>query len=86
MTATWPGVGARYLTVGGAHVEISGVEWTDTTVSATALCLGCSAKHVVRETQHPLSTEGPSLLDWAVANAQRWAQAHAADCRRVPQT
>lgn len=90
---------AQYRTVGGAtveaygaelaavgnHVEVfDGAEWSATKVSATAVCSGCSTKQVVQDTLHPLAGVEASVMDWAEANAKRWAQAHAETCRALP--
>lgn len=93
------GVIAHYPTVSGAYVDVydaeltamrdwvevhDGTEWTATRISSTAICNGCGNRRVVQETEHPLSTQGPSVADWAVANAQRWAKDHATTCRAMP--
>ncbi|MGC0317302.1 hypothetical protein [Kitasatospora acidiphila] len=99
MTTYPENVIARYLTVGGAHVDVydatvtavpgrveiyDGAEWPATKVSATAVCSGCTNKQIAQDTLHPLATEGPSVMDWAVANVRRWAQSHAEKCRAMP--
>lgn len=84
---TWPeGVLARYLTVGGATVDVIEDQPGETTV---AKCTGCpivqgfnwtraSGAHfngTYRETQDP---------EQATADARTWAQDHAEKCRAMP--
>lgn len=99
MTSNCSKVIARYLTVGGAYVDVydaeltamrdwveahDGTEWTATRISSTAICSGCTNKQVAQDTLHPLDTGIDSVVDWAVANAKRWAQDHATTCRAMP--
>ncbi|PYC80490.1 hypothetical protein C7C46_12355 [Streptomyces tateyamensis] len=77
----WPeGVLARYLTAGGATVDItrgSGVDFT-------ATCLGCGD---AQECDHVSATciGGPATALKANQGAAReWAQAHAERCRALP--
>lgn len=99
MTTYPENVIARYLTAGGAHVDVydatvtavpgrveiyDGAEWPTTKVSATAVCSGCGNKQIVQDTVEPLCTTGPSIAEWAVANVRRWAQDHAGTCRAMP--
>ncbi|WP_406156936.1 hypothetical protein [Streptomyces canus] len=68
----WPnGVGARYLTVAGATVDLHFYDTSPTQVGveASATCLGCGEHHDVKRRD--------------VTRA--WAQAHAAACRALPQ-
>ncbi|MTE20307.1 hypothetical protein F0L17_14560 [Streptomyces sp. TRM43335] len=75
---TWPeGVIARYLTVGGATVDIS---QKPNSTAATATCRGCTRDHydtftckVTPETQRAMA-----LI------VGKWAQSHAETCRALP--
>ena len=70
-----PSVIARYLTVGGATVDIrpvSDAEWDD---RREATCTGCGANDWQRHYRKPVND-----LD----SARRWAQAHAEKCRAMP--
>ncbi|ETK36095.1 hypothetical protein [Microbispora sp. ATCC PTA-5024] len=74
-TTAWPeGVIARYLTVGGATVDIR-VEKDDCGEGDdhVAACTGCT------------STFGSSKSDWNLQFMVRpWAQSHAEKCRAMP--
>lgn len=80
MTA-WPdGVIARYLTAGGATVDITRTNEIED--QHTSTCLGCG---------HTDKTYDPAryhLLDeraaWAEARARDHAQEHAEKCRAIP--
>jgi len=90
-TEAWPeGVIARYLTVGGATVDLTHLANTLTppeTYATRANCTGCpaSSEHdhhrmvwghtIQREEHHP---------DAADNDARTWAQAHAEKCRAMP--
>jgi hypothetical protein len=76
---------ARYLTVGGATVEVREADFTESTAAATAVCRGCTEQRTVRESFHPESTDGPSTCRWVEMGAGRWAQSHAETCRAMPQ-
>jgi hypothetical protein len=73
---TWPdGVVARYLTVGGATVDIRPThnpEWDD---RHEATCTGCAANDWQPYLNSPLND---------LARARTWAQAHAETCRAMP--
>lgn len=94
-TQPWPeGVVARYLTVGGAHVDVieqsgyySRTEPTETHVT----CSGCPATHTVEwgwdgyaaefgQPQTNFDEGGKS----STPQAREWAQAHAETCRALP--
>jgi hypothetical protein len=84
----WPeGTLARYLTVGGATVDITQRRRyinDDRLVDGIATCTGCGdserADHV-----DPECSGGP---EWALErntnDARRWAQDHASTCRAMP--
>ncbi|MFJ6701137.1 hypothetical protein ACIQM4_34490 [Streptomyces sp. NPDC091272] len=77
-TQEWPA--ARYLTAGGAHVDLTPVTELDDadvpqTVGMTALCTACTATVTEMDT-HPYRRTGER-------EAHRWAQDHAAWCRRM---
>lgn len=86
VTIAWPeGVIARYLTIGGATVDIE----HDTLYAddakpnvSSAKCGGCPAYS---------NTEWASRADrfdngssWADSDARAWAQSHAETCRAMP--
>jgi GMP synthase-like glutamine amidotransferase len=91
MTAPWPeGVIARYLTVGGATVDMThqyNVLTPPEAYATLASCTGCPAtsEHshyrmvwgmtVQREEHHPGAADRDALV---------WAQAHAEKCRAMP--
>lgn len=83
-TATWPeGVIARYLTVGGATVDINHdtlyPDDTEPNVSC-ARCQGCDA-YCNEEWGHYRAFYASSSADDVV---RPWAQAHAETCRAMP--
>ncbi|MBB1252912.1 hypothetical protein H3146_05960 [Streptomyces sp. OF3] len=83
---TWPkGVIARYLTVGGATVDITHDSLTadDTRPNVTcAQCSGCSAyTNCEWESRADRFDNGSS---WADSDARAWAQEHAERCRALP--
>ena len=82
----WPdGVIARYLTVGGALVDISHdtlyLHDTEPNVS-TACCGGCGDYQ--NEEWAPYACRLNTGSSGADFDARKWAQAHAAECRAVP--
>lgn len=85
-TATWPeGVIARYLTVGGAHIDITHDELylNDTEPNLThARCGGCPAYRNYEWA--PRSGRLDNGRCGADADARDWAQTHAETCRAVP--
>lgn len=71
----WPSdVTARYLTVGGASVDITFAEHSTLTGACEADCLGCGASDWDAHSQ-PIRTED---------EARTWAQQHAETCRAMP--
>jgi len=91
----WPeGVIARYLTVGGATVDVSEkptyYDSTDRT-SSVAVCTGCDKREVIDWTKdvwsHSLgyfaeeTDEGGRITTPKVLE---WAQSHAEKCRAMP--
>ncbi|MGC5012478.1 hypothetical protein ACLQ2R_17070 [Streptosporangium sp. DT93] len=84
---TWPaGVIARYLTVGGATVDITlDIYDDDRYVDATSTCTGCKDW----ERQHQKRTASQTSEDArrrAEKDATEWAQEHAEHCRAMPRT
>ncbi|WP_051698506.1 hypothetical protein [Streptomyces albus] len=66
----WPeGVIARYLTVGGATVDV-----TDTGESPEAVCGGCPQTF----------TRNSRYISGSLDTVHRWAQEHAEKCRALP--
>jgi hypothetical protein len=87
-TTAWPeGTIARYLTVGGATVDISHDMYylADTEPNTTiARCGGggCAAHH--QERWGPYADRLSNGSSGADAEARAWAQAHAETCRALP--
>lgn len=86
MTTTWPeGVIARYLTIGGATVDLTQrPRYIDDPelLDAVATCLGC-------ETRERFNNEQPlwgsdDVLAGNTATARVWSQKHAETCRAMP--
>lgn len=82
----WPeGLIARYLTVGGATINISHdtLYLSDTEPSVTiAQCGGCDARHNEEWGQYAYRyNSGSRAADEEVG---KWAQAHAEKCRAMP--
>ncbi|GHJ18873.1 hypothetical protein [Streptomyces albus] len=66
----WPeGVIARYLTVGGAKVDV-----TDTDEHPEAVCGGCPQTF----------TRNSRYISGSLDTVHRWAQEHAEKCRALP--
>ncbi|MEU1088926.1 hypothetical protein ABZ401_19185 [Streptomyces sp. NPDC005892] len=92
---TWPeGVIARYLTVGGATVDIAqttritraGTTSTNTVgdLTLTTRCSGCAdSDQGVYEGLY-LDLVEPVLANGYSADIRDWAQAHAETCRAMP--
>ncbi len=82
----WPdGIVARYLTVAGATVDIRHDMHllTDTEPNTTiARCGGCDAHH--QEQWDPYAYRSNNGSSGADAEAGKWAQTHAAECRALP--
>ncbi|MBO4271328.1 hypothetical protein [Microbispora triticiradicis] len=89
MTSTqntaWPeGVIARYVTVGGATVDVT-VEVYESgyQVEATSTCTGCKDwDHDYQKRTSLQSSEDARRR--AEENAREWAQSHAEKCRAMP--
>lgn len=96
MTTTWPdGVIARYLTVGGATVDVierAGYYDVKHPTETQAACTGCSMAETFEWGWSPSHAEfgtGPQPnFDeggrWTTPEARDWAQAHAETCRAMP--
>ena len=81
-SAAWPeGVIARYLTVGGATVDVR--DFSDEE-AAQAWCNGCDRYDTTDWPEdHPRFS--PSCrMEHAADTARRWAQSHAESCRAMP--
>ena len=94
-TAAWPeGVIARYLTVGGAIVEITqtqairkeGGPCSNTVgdLSLAARCAGCLARDEHLYEGLYLDLVEPVLANGYSEEARDWAQSHADSCRAMP--
>lgn len=94
-TADWPaGVIARYLTVGGATVDVSEQPtYYDSTDprSSVAICAGCDKREVIdwtrdmwNYTQDCMVEETDEGGQWSTPKVREWAQAHAEKCRAMP--
>jgi hypothetical protein len=95
-TTAWPeNVIARYLTVGGATVDLTQEsDYFEVTVptQTVAECVGCGERHVEewgwnfwaneRGEEQPDSYQRRG--EYATPRARRWAQAHAETCRSMP--
>ncbi|MEZ7005692.1 hypothetical protein [Streptomyces sp. AD55] len=72
---TWPeGVIARYLTLAGATVDVTGVDYDEDYERPDAHCGGCPQSFI----------EHSRYLSGDLATAHRWAQEHAEKCRALP--
>ena len=82
-TATdWPdGVIARYLTVGGARVNIH----PGSDGSCESVCAGCGARESSSGFTHNVSATPGMRRELAVREAKSWSQGHAEVCCAVPQ-
>lgn len=88
---TWPeGVTARYLTVGGATVDLTyllNMLTPPEPFATLASCTGCPASkeishwRLVRGTFSDREERAPDAAD---EQAREWAQAHAEVCRALP--
>lgn len=77
MAETWPeGTLARYLTPGGATVD---VEQGDNEQEVVATCRGCGDDRTSNSASHE-----PSRPDRHIQVVRSWAQAHAEWCRAIP--
>ena len=76
--AVWPeGVIARYLTVGGATVDL-----TETADRITARCFGCPDKS--HDFHFDPCCTGDRMQAFVTSQATGWAQGHAEECRALP--
>jgi hypothetical protein len=93
-TTAWPeGVIARYLTVGGATVDIRAElafdQDGDTECDYAAQCTGCHAVERASDgarvgDQDKIRREFLALAHPRGRGVRRWAQAHAEKCRAMP--
>lgn len=94
--AAWPeGVIARYLTVGGATVDIterSGYMHRTDPTETIATCTGCGKAEKVEWLQRAWNYTDDCMVDVLDEGGHRsglkmreWAQEHAEDCRAMPQ-
>lgn len=90
-TAATEGVFARYLTVGGATVELRHAAGavSGQTYETQASCSGCPAKtaasHWLYSGSHFDGTyKEEHRSDLGDEEARKWAQAHAETCRAMP--
>ncbi|MEU3656427.1 hypothetical protein AB0E67_27195 [Streptomyces sp. NPDC032161] len=94
-TTAWPtGVIARYLTVGGATVDIT--TQTQITrkedrdhrtvgdIALAAQCTGCTDSHESTYEGLYINLVGPVLESFYGERTREWAQAHAEKCRAMP--
>jgi hypothetical protein len=78
--APWPeGTIARYLTVGGAIVEL-----TDGPDSIKGTCAGCPESEWPYPFSYDPMCEGFRMESYTRHGATAWAQAHAEKCRAMP--
>lgn len=79
---TWPeGVVARYLTVGGATVEVKNPH---AEVTGVATCGGCHDNETFEIVPYNCAGGGVHAAKSNAEYACGWAQAHAAICRAMP--
>lgn len=87
---TWPeGVIARYLTVGGATVDLAHIELNDEAKATQATCTGCRAVKRSEWANHYHSYGTSNYVAFqdqnkGDCNAREWAQSHADTCRALP--
>lgn len=95
-TAAWPaGVIARYLTVGGATVDIterSGYIHRTDPNETIATCTGCGQSKKICWDQEVWSYTSNCYVEefdeggqFSTPKVREWAQAHAEKCRAMPQ-
>jgi hypothetical protein len=93
--AAWPeGVVARYLSVGGAFVDVterSGFHGRTEPTETHVMCGGCPATHTVDWGWDGYAAEFGQSQDsfdeggkTSTPQAREWAQAHAEKCRAMP--
>ena len=89
----WPeGVIARYVTVGGATVDLTVPASHTESYETDVACTGCPAKEVFSHYRTAYTVHagiGPRSEDVhdpdaANAKARKWAQSHAESCRAMP--
>jgi hypothetical protein len=84
----WPeGVITRYLTVGGATVDITQRPRqidSGQLLDGIATCLGCGARKVVDRVPEDCWGGPEHALTANTDEARRWAQTHADTCRAMP--
>jgi hypothetical protein len=91
-TSAWPeGVIARYLTVGGAIVDITTQPGEDAATATAGTCSGCGAVEIIdwiRPAWSSYANQYVEELDeggeHATPKVRGWAQAHAEKCRAMP--
>ncbi|MEV8101089.1 hypothetical protein [Streptomyces sp. NPDC088135] len=87
---TWPeGVIARYLTVGGATVDLSHEDLSDKAKATQAACTGCQGSQQSKWADQYHSYGTSVYVDFqnrdkGDRNARSWAQSHADTCRALP--
>lgn len=77
MTVQPEGVIARYLSVGGATVEVRGTD----TATHTSTCTGCTSHEFHQNLDRHVDDDAAKRT---LADARRWAQIHAETCRAMP--
>ena len=90
-TATWPeGVLARYLTAGGATVDLTHQLTLHTPPQAYATLAACTGCPASEEHNHHRLVWGATVQreehqpEAADRDARAWAQSHAEKCRAMP--
>lgn len=82
----WPeGTAARYLTVGGAYIDITQrPRYIDDPelLDAIATCLGCTTTERFNNTEPLWGSD--DVLAANTATSRVWAQRHAEKCRAMP--
>ncbi|WP_329203938.1 hypothetical protein [Streptomyces sp. NBC_01435] len=87
---TWPeNVIARYLTVGGATVDLSHEDLSDKAKATQAACTGCQESQQSKWADQYHSYGTSTYVDFqnpdkGDRNARSWAQSHADTCRALP--
>jgi hypothetical protein len=81
-TAAWPeGVIARYLTVGGATVDVT---TPDNDVASYATCDGCGERSGSSRVPADCMGGAEHARQANTDGARYWAQDHAETCRAIP--
>jgi hypothetical protein len=81
-TATPQNLIARYLTVGGATVDITATEYTHADPNRRADCNGCGEYE--ETTQDHSEARYKRYVQKTTREIREWAQAHAEMCRAMP--